>query len=306
MSFDSNPLVSIICPAYNHEAFIKQALDGFLMQKTNFLFEILVHDDASTDNTKSILLEYEMKYPDRFNNIYQKENQFSKNIILPTINLLASSKGKYIACCEGDDYWTDPFKLQKQVDFLESNNEFTICWTKYLIQKNDTLSKPDWENILSFKDHHIINFDNFSKPYNTYTLTTVFRRKCIINELYKNYKYFKDNSLYAICMSKGKGAILDFYSGVYRMHTGGIYSATNEYFQDKANYFNFLEILVRFTKSRTDHFYFLENYFKRKYLLELENQKSWFILKINYVVKKWRLVLSNPSFGLIKRLIKNK
>ena len=126
MENNLKPIVSIICPTYNQEKFIASALDGFLMQKTTFPFEIIVHDDASTDGTPAIVKGYESKYPETFRNIYQTENQLSKannNVIKIT---LAASRGKYIAFCEGDDYWNDPLKLQRQVDFLETNPDFSI------------------------------------------------------------------------------------------------------------------------------------------------------------------------------------
>ena len=115
--------VSIICMAYNHEKFISKALDGFLMQKTNFEYEILISDDASTDNTTQIIKEYEKKYPEIIKVIYQKENQYSKGIA-PSMFLYEIAQGKYLSFCEGDDYWTDENKLQKQVDFLEENKEY--------------------------------------------------------------------------------------------------------------------------------------------------------------------------------------
>ena len=105
------PLVSISCIAYNHESYIRQCLDGFLMQKTTFSFEILIHDDASTDNTTDIIREYERKYPDIIKPIYQKENQYSKGIPISATFNWPRAKGKYIAMCEGDDYWTDPLKI---------------------------------------------------------------------------------------------------------------------------------------------------------------------------------------------------
>lgn len=119
--------VSIICNAYNHGKYIKDALDGFLMQKTNFPFEVLIHDDASTDNTAEIIREYEKQYPDIIKPIYQKENQYSKGISIGLKYQVPRMKGKYIALCEGDDYWTDSLKLQKQFDAMEKYPEIDIC-----------------------------------------------------------------------------------------------------------------------------------------------------------------------------------
>ncbi|MEK4129136.1 glycosyltransferase [Solibacillus sp. FSL W8-0474] len=124
-----NILVSIHCLTYNHENFIAEAIESFLMQKTNFMFEILIHDDASTDRTPEIIKEYELKYPDLIKPILQLENQYSRGGSVNTINFinLNRAKGKYIAVCEGDDYWTDPYKLQKQVDYMEKNIDCSLC-----------------------------------------------------------------------------------------------------------------------------------------------------------------------------------
>ena len=124
---NSDVEVSIICNAYNHGKYIRDALDGFVMQRTDFKYEVLIHDDASTDNTADIIREYEAKYPDIIKPIYQKENQYSKDVWITDVFQLRRSKGKYIALCEGDDYWTDPDKLQKQHDALESHPETDIC-----------------------------------------------------------------------------------------------------------------------------------------------------------------------------------
>jgi len=121
-----NILVSIHCITYNHEEFIAEAIESFLMQKTDFKFEILIHDDASTDRTQEIIKEYELQYPTLIKPIYQLENQYSKGNSVNTINL-NRAKGKYIAVCEGDDYWIDPYKLQKQVDYLENNPACRLC-----------------------------------------------------------------------------------------------------------------------------------------------------------------------------------
>lgn len=124
---DDKILVSIICNAYNHEKYIKSALDGFLMQKTNFKYEVLVHDDASTDGTKSIIEQYTLNYPEIIKPYYQEKNQYSQGIKINLNFHYPRAKGKYIALCEGDDYWIDPLKLQKQVDALENNSNCDVC-----------------------------------------------------------------------------------------------------------------------------------------------------------------------------------
>ena len=133
--------VSIVCITYNHAAFIRDCLNGFVMQKTDFPFEILINDDASTDKTAEIIREYEKKYPHLFRCIYQTENQWGKknawnDILFPMV------RGKYVALCEGDDYWTDPLKLQKQFDFLEKNPDVSVCFHPVLEHWEDH-SCPD-------------------------------------------------------------------------------------------------------------------------------------------------------------------
>lgn len=118
--------VTVCCKTFNHERYIRKALDSFLSQITNFNYEILVHDDASTDNTQKILKEYEEKYPNIIRVIYQKENQFSQGKCVSDF-VFPKAKGKYIALCEGDDYWCNDYKLQKQFDILESYENCSAC-----------------------------------------------------------------------------------------------------------------------------------------------------------------------------------
>lgn len=120
-------LVSISCITYNHEKYIAEALDSFLMQQTNFSYEILVHDDASTDDTANIIRSYHKKYPDLIKPILQTENQYFKGVKISLGLNFPRAKGKYIALCEGDDYWTNPLKLQKQIDVLEKNTKLSMC-----------------------------------------------------------------------------------------------------------------------------------------------------------------------------------
>lgn len=120
--------VSVLCTAYNHAKYIKDALDGFLMQKTNFDFEVLIHDDASTDGTAEIIKEYAEKYPDIIKPVFQTENKMSKGVDVYLNYLYPLVQGEYVAICDGDDFWIDDKKLQKQVDFLDSHPDYYICF----------------------------------------------------------------------------------------------------------------------------------------------------------------------------------
>ena len=126
------PLVAIKCLVYNHEPYLRDCLEGFVMQQTNFPFVAIVHDDASTDGSAAIIREYEEKYPNIIKPIYETENQYSKRdgSLGRIMNAAVDATGaKYVAMCEGDDYWTDPLKLQKQVDFLESHIDYGLVHT---------------------------------------------------------------------------------------------------------------------------------------------------------------------------------
>lgn len=128
--------VSVICLAYNHAKYIRDTLEGFVSQETDFPFEVIVHDDASADGTDEIIREYQAKYPDIIKPIFQKENQYSKGIPITKEFIFPILRGEYIAFCEGDDYWTDSRKLQRQVDALDAHPEVDICSHRALRLKN--------------------------------------------------------------------------------------------------------------------------------------------------------------------------
>lgn len=222
------PLVSIICATYNHEAYIKDALEGFVMQKTSFPFEIIVHDDASTDNTASIIREYEARYPDLFITIYQTENQYSKrNGDLSRI-IFSAVRGKYIAYCEGDDYWTDPFKLQKQVDIVEKDPNCVLVYTDFsTIDENGNeiyddfytkWQKPRFKSGRAFWDLLERNFIS--------TQTVLVRKDKIyplINDVLINHKWYaKDRWWWLNIIYNNDIKYLDIKTAKYRRHINGI------------------------------------------------------------------------------------
>ena len=169
MAESNDILVSISCLVYNQVKFVRQTLDGFVSQKTNFRFEVLVNDDCSTDGTTDIIREYEKNYPDIIKPIYHKENQYSKGIPVSYSNNFNRVKGKYIALCEGDDYWIDDNKLQLQVDFLESNPEYSLTYTDY-----KTLFQTDG----TFRDNNCER-DNFLHPtFRIHLIHTLYLAPC--------------------------------------------------------------------------------------------------------------------------------
>lgn len=123
---NSTPLVSIVCITYNHGEYLRSALEAFVSQKTNFPYEIVVHDDCSTDGTTDILREYAQKNPDKIVALYEEQNCYSRGIRFMQDLLTKTARGKYIALCEGDDLWCDTNKLQKQVDYLEAHPDCSL------------------------------------------------------------------------------------------------------------------------------------------------------------------------------------
>ena len=122
-----NIMVSICCAVYNHKPYLEQTLEGFLSQKTSFSFEVIINDDVSTDGSRELLDQYEKKYPDIIKVIFQNENQYAKKKKIVFDILAPIARGKYIAICEGDDYWSDPYKLQRQVDVMEKEKNCSVC-----------------------------------------------------------------------------------------------------------------------------------------------------------------------------------
>ena len=172
---ENEPLmVTILCLVYNHESYIRQCLEGFVMQKTNFRFEAIVHDDASTDGTAAIIREYAEKYPDIIKPIFETENQYSKGDGSLGRIMTAHTHGKYVAICEGDDYWIDPLKLQRQVDFLEGNPEYVLTYTgAYIVNANS--EKQRWRYFLQKRYSGDVTKYLFCKGSFIITATTCYR-----------------------------------------------------------------------------------------------------------------------------------
>lgn len=229
----STPLVSICCVTYNHAPFIRKCLDGFLMQTTNFPIEILIHDDCSTDGTTEIIREYEAKYPDLIFPLYEEENQYSRGgagkMDLYNYN---RARGKYVAYCEGDDYWTDPQKLQKQVDFMEANLEYSVCF--HAFQEYDVRSGKI--NTIKFSELQTMNDSKvdvtpemyLSHSYWGQPLTMLFRVSMFNFSWRQQYKYYRDTHEIYHLLRAGKGMFMDFIGGEYIRHDGGIATSLSQ------------------------------------------------------------------------------
>lgn len=215
------PVVSICSITYNHGKFIRECLDGFLTQETTFPVEVLIHDDASTDGTADIIREYESQYPHIIKSIYQTENQYSKGA-KPNIDFnFPRAKGKYIALCEGDDYWTDPNKLQRQLDFLEANEEYVLCFHAVVLLTNEGFI----EDQMPVPGETTTALDLCRYNY-IQTCSCVFRNR--LSSKFPNAMYKSpagDYVLHLLNAQYGKIKHLDKKMAVYRMHEGGLWSS---------------------------------------------------------------------------------
>lgn len=224
-------LVAIRCMVYNHEAFLRDCLEGFAMQKTNFRFVAIVHDDCSTDNSAAIIREYAEKYPDIIKPIYETENQWVKRDgSLERIfeEAYKASGAKYIAFCEGDDYWTDPLKLQKQVDFMEAHPECTVTFHRYdiLRQEEQAWRSDACDEYLQPNQSEVrLTIPMYFKHWVTQPCTMMYRYGTYLG-MDKPYKGYKDQHMIFHMLKEGDGYLLNFKGAVYREHKGGVHGRT--------------------------------------------------------------------------------
>lgn len=214
------PMVSIVCTTYNHARYVEQAIAGFLMQETRFAFEIVVHDDVSTDTTRDIVSAYAQQYPGLIRTIYQTENQYAQGKT-SAIVALGHCRGKYIAFCEGDDYWTDPHKLQLQVDLLESDPTYSLMFHNCRLQHE---SKGDSRDEIACKltkttftlDDVVL--DDWFIP----SQSMVFRREALELPAWLHRVFGLDYAMHLMLATKGKIGYIDRVMGVYRINSASI------------------------------------------------------------------------------------
>ena len=210
--------ISVLCATFNHEDYLRQTLDSFVAQKTDFPFEVLVNDDASTDHTAEILREYADRYPDIIRPFYQDENLYSRRMNVYDLVFFPAARGKYIALCEGDDYWNDPEKLQRQTDWLDAHPDYSACVHnsigKISDQPDRVLFAQDGDRDIPFEQ--VIN--GMSHAYHTSSILA--RREFILNPPdYRNVAYekgyFTDYAIGVRLCLEGKVRFLDRCMSVY-------------------------------------------------------------------------------------------
>lgn len=308
-------MVSVLCTAYNHESYIGQALESFLSQETDFPFEIVINDDASPDKTAEIIRQYERKYPDKIKAFYQQENLYSRNINIEDTVMLPAARGKYIAFCEGDDYWSDPHKLQKQVDFMEANPEYSACVHETTVANYFDNST---ETILYTKRHcpetgdRDLIFEELLKgmAHAYHTSALLFRREYAFNlpdYFYCGAKYgFADFPRAIFLMLNGPIRFIDQPMSVYRVKSNPSSWSSNVDMQyDKLHTFVF---------GQTQVLQMVKPYVQDERLAELENAILEHEFELLYIEGRdreqrkppYRAILQAKPLGYrIKNLIKS-
>jgi glycosyltransferase involved in cell wall biosynthesis len=287
----TKPLVAINCLVYNHEPYLRDCLDGFVMQQTNFPFVAIVHDDASTDGSAAIIREYEEKYPHIFKPIYETENQYSKRdgsldrIMDEAIN---ATGAKYVAMCEGDDYWIDPLKLQKQVDFMEANPEYGMVVTAFQ-QIHNTDSKPF--NTIVYTKNEIL-LDDILQEIWIATMTVMYRV-----EVTKSYNPSFDNLLMGdlplwgyIALNHKIGYLTDI-TAIYRV----LETSASHFINQKDQYiFEFDAIRVRdyYAKLSSKQNIIEPLYNRSKNILNLCYKNKWFDFPLELL---WDFLIQNTK-----------
>lgn len=300
-------LVAIHCLVYNHEPYLHDCFEGFVMQKTNFRFVAIVHDDCSTDHSADIIREYEAKYPDIFRPIYETENQWSKpdGSLGRIMNEAIDATGaKYVAMCEGDDYWTDPYKLQKQVDFMETHLDFSMCCHGADVI-NETPQKVDCtcEHMTTREYFPIDAFPTWQIP----TASIVYRRGKVDKYKIKDANDFFAGDVVLIlkCMHVGRVWGFKEHMSVYRVNPGGLTRRVISW-DEKLNFCKHYEaLMVNFPRIDTDycHRYIAmvhyTNYRKANKIIEkLHSLWVAFKNKPSYVIKKILKVKIKPREDL--------
>lgn len=285
MNKKNNPLVSICCITYNHQDYIQDAIEGFLKQEVDFPIEIIIHDDASTDNTAGIIRKYEREYPDLLRPIYQSENQYSKgNTPITAKFILPKVRGKYVALCEGDDYWTDPKKIERQVNFLENNSGYVGCFTNFsVVNSSGNVIKRKGLSPNKRRDLDISLILEFQTPK---TLTTIFRSEVLPKRYPIEYSKVVngDTFLFSMVARHNPFKYLDFVSGVYRSHEDGIWGE--------------VKTISRKEKQLQSFFYMSRFFDEKKEQIAIKNRinrkrKQLFALYVNNMklLKAFRMLL---------------
>jgi glycosyltransferase involved in cell wall biosynthesis len=285
-----------------HENFISKCIEGILMQKTNFDFEIIIHDDASTDNTPLIISKFEQKYPNKFKVIYQFENQYV-NFGFENIKkqMFSLSSGKYIAFCEGDDYWIDNYKLQKQVDFLETNKDYIIHSGSAKIIRNNQLT----EEIIGSHDFISKSYqlEDFYHQNNLVNCTVMFKNIIDINDsIFFNNTLYGDWYMYVLLLKKTnkKAYRSNELFSVYRFHEKGFYGGMDLFknYDEHLKHILFLKQTLKYKVFSYSTIENINNLSCEKFKILLSKKKIFSAIK----VLLYNIYLTKYNFSLKRYL----
>lgn len=219
--------VSVYCMVFNHEPYLRDALEGFVRQQTDFEYEVIVHDDASTDRSREIIEEYAKNYPAIIKPVFQQENQYSKGVRVVDAFVLPRLTGEYVAVCEGDDYWTDPMKLQLQVDFLDKHPDYVAC--VHNTMKLDMMTGVESRMFSHTQDEDITVAEALAVGGGCYhTSSLMYRREYIYNRpaFFQKAKGFADYPMAIYLTLSGKMRFINRTMSYYRF--GSISSWTRK------------------------------------------------------------------------------
>lgn len=293
----SAPLVSICAVAYNHEKYIAQCLDAFLSQKVNFRYEILVHDDASTDRTGEILRDYQARYPDIIKPLIQTENQYSKGITnLSGAFNFPRAKGRYIALSDCDDFWCDENKLQKQVDYMEAHPECMLCIHSAKVVNEDgalvngALMRP-------YKKSGVISAQALVDKTAGYPFASFLLRSSLVEKLPDYYRECPvgDRPLELMAAAAGSAYYFDEPMSVYRFNVAGSWtnSMKSGNYLEKQN-----QYAAAMRKTYRDFDAATGKRFHREALRAAE--RTWFLTRVN--VRAWDEIYKKRNLRFLKEL----
>src|SRR5690554_4601434 len=227
------PLVTVLCIAYNHEKFIRPCLESLVSQRCDFPFEIIVHDDASTDGTRDIILEFQEKYPELIRVILREENQWSKNPgVIDILYNNPQAKGNYLAFCEGDDFWIGQDKLQKQVAILEKHPECSMTCGAYVLiddGKEKVVRQNKWfTNHPEDEQGRVFELEDLKNTFFIKTSTALVRNQPTLFDQLKKYEFCLDMHIFYLLLRAGKGYYIKEVLAGYNRHQAGVYSGSQQ------------------------------------------------------------------------------
>lgn len=291
----NNVKVSVCCITYNHGKYLRDALESFINQITNFNYEIIIHDDYSTDNTVDIINEYKKKYPDIIVPMFEIENQYSKGI-KSALKTFEKAKGKYIAICEGDDFWCDKYKLQKQFDIMEKNKKATLCFHnavlynrtkktyKKYINKNDM--EKEYYNKSEYNSGELLCIKYCG---NIPTASMFFKKECIktLPDFYHKLNP-GDMTLKLHFAGCGKALYINEIMSAYRRNVEGSSTTTWKNDKDIKSIENRIDQFIKIIESYDE----FSNY---KYTTELQKCKKRYLLDFNLEKNEYDKIINSPD-----------